>query len=115
MCRPPRGALLLPLALSTSVAAFGPSSNWTKVTWYDVLQEDCRGGLGDNNVGNPAGDIYFTLKDMYVQLGPPAPDLAAAPTVQACAVTRHSCVAMAYRSRHPRCRALGPRRRGRRA
>ena len=33
-------------------------------TQYDVLQEDCRHDVKDKNLGDPAGDAYFNIKDM---------------------------------------------------
>ena len=60
--------MLFPLLVCvwlTVVSAFGPDE-WTPMTVYDILQEDCRGTVGDNNVGNAAGDVYFTLKDTCV-------------------------------------------------
>ena len=47
-------------------------AQWTPMTVYDVLQEDCRGNVSNNDVGDPAGDAYFNLKDMYLGVACPA-------------------------------------------
>ena len=39
---------------------------WQSVTVYDVLPEDCRGKISNNDVGNPHGDMYFNVKDKYL-------------------------------------------------
>jgi len=51
---------LLLLQRTTYVAA------WTTLTLYDVLPEDCRTAVGNNDVGNVPGDMYFMLKDKYL-------------------------------------------------
>jgi len=50
---------------STHVA---PGPSWTRYTLYDVLQEDCRAGVDNNDVANVAGDLYFHAKDKYLPL-----------------------------------------------
>ena len=56
------------------------TTQWTTVTVYDVLPEDCRDDVAEKNVGDPAGDIYFGLKDMYLGVACPA-----------CNATREGC------------------------
>lgn len=41
---------------------------WRNVTVYDVLPEDCRQNVGNNDVGNAPGDIYFNTKDKYLPI-----------------------------------------------
>lgn len=48
------------------------AQDWTKITVYDVLQEDCRQDTADKDFGDPAGDAYFQLKDMYLPVACPA-------------------------------------------
>lgn len=51
--------LLACLLLGTAAASGG---NWTKVTMYDVLQEDCRHNVADKDLGDPArGNRVHTL------------------------------------------------------
>ena len=41
-------------------------AQWTKVTLYDTLEESCKNDVADKNFGDPAGDAYFQIKDMYL-------------------------------------------------
>ena len=34
------------------------TGQWTTMTYYDVLQEDCRGDIANKDLGDPAGDAY---------------------------------------------------------
>ena len=52
------------LVLPGLVVGFGPKDKWVPMVVYDVLQEGCRYNISNNNVGDPAGDIYFNLKDL---------------------------------------------------
>jgi hypothetical protein len=42
------------------------AQGWTTITVYDTLQEDCRNDTSNKDFGDPAGDAYFQLKDMYL-------------------------------------------------
>lgn len=61
-------ALLALLAICCGVSA---EQGWTTMTVYDVLQADCRHDVSNKNVGDPAGDAYFLLKDMYLPIACP--------------------------------------------
>ena len=39
---------------------------WVNMTVYDVLPEDCRHTISEKNVGDPAGDAFFNVKDKYL-------------------------------------------------
>ena len=43
-------------------------AEWQTVTVYDVLGEDCRHTVGNNDVGNVPGDMYFNIKDKYLPI-----------------------------------------------
>ena len=43
-------------------------AQWHTVTVYDVLPEDCRHKMGNNDVGNIPGDAYFNTKDKYLPI-----------------------------------------------
>lgn len=51
--------------LVTNAVAFGPDE-WRTMIVYDIVPEACRQTVANNDVGDPSGDIYFTLKDMYL-------------------------------------------------
>ena len=44
------------------------TAQWKTVTVYDVLPEDCRFAVGNNDVGDPPGDMYFNTKDKYLPI-----------------------------------------------
>jgi hypothetical protein len=44
--------------LSTLACLAVATGQWTTVTYYDVLQEDCRGDIANKDMGDPAGDAY---------------------------------------------------------
>lgn len=48
------------------ISATGMPNAWQKVTVYDVLPEDCRDSISNNDVGNVPGDMYFNVKDKYL-------------------------------------------------
>ena len=48
---------------SLSVAPIASAPAWTTVTMYDVLPASCRASVGNNDLGNPAGDAFFNIKD----------------------------------------------------
>ena len=47
-------------------------SEWTSMIMYDVLSEDCRHNVTNKDMGDPAGDAYFNLKDVYLPLACPS-------------------------------------------
>jgi hypothetical protein len=48
--------------LSAAVAA----QEWSTLTLYDVLEETCRTDVADKDLGDPAGDAFFNVKDKYL-------------------------------------------------
>lgn len=53
-------------ALAAASATLVPLGNWTTYTFYDVVPEECRFSVTDNNLANVFGDLYFSLKDKYL-------------------------------------------------
>ena len=47
-------------------AASTAAADWAKMTFYDVLPEVCRADVADKDVGDPAGDAFFNVKDKYL-------------------------------------------------
>ncbi len=39
----------------SAIAAVATAQNWTTMTLYDVLQEDCRQNISNKDLGDPAG------------------------------------------------------------
>jgi len=55
-----------PMMFSLTVLLVPSIVAWQAKTVFDVLPEDCRSSIGNNDVGNPRGDMYFNLKDKYL-------------------------------------------------
>ena len=52
------------LRLLSSLACLAVATGqWTTVTYYDVLQEDCRGDIANKDMGDPAGDAYCKKRE----------------------------------------------------
>ena len=49
-----------------AILGLGAPATWRAHTFYDVLPEDCRFNVSNNDVGNEAGDMYFNIKDKYL-------------------------------------------------
>lgn len=63
-------ASMILLAVSVALPS-AKAGNWKTMLMYDVLQEDCRHDVKDKNLGDPAGDAYFNIKDMYLPVACP--------------------------------------------
>ena len=49
--------LVLVGSLATVTHSLATVSEWRTVTFYDVLPEDCRAKVAENDVGNAPGDM----------------------------------------------------------
>jgi hypothetical protein len=58
------------------MSLFSPAPGWRNYTMYDVLREDCRADIGNNDAANIFGDLFFAAKDRrapWPAVMPPAP------------------------------------------